>query len=177
VPSLPPGQPSCRWTTCPRTDNRGRYAIGAVHKLNGLDGAQYLLENRAPFGIGVTGRSTIKIAKDRPAQLRKAAVPSGGGLHWYGDLVLTSHAEEFAEVSIEPPHQRDENWRPTFLMERVATFLAEQEAEHIPVKSRRMVRTGVQGNEQAVLAALDFLILDGFVSDTAPYKLRRPYPT
>ena len=47
-------------------DGRGRYAIGAVHKLNGLNGGAYLLDNRTPFGIGRKGTSTIKIAKDRP---------------------------------------------------------------------------------------------------------------
>lgn len=30
---------------------RSRYAIGGVHKMNGLNGAAYTLENRQPFGI------------------------------------------------------------------------------------------------------------------------------
>ena len=52
---------------------RGRYALGGVHKLNIVNGAGYTFENRQPFGIGVTGRSTLKIAKDRPGQLRRNA--------------------------------------------------------------------------------------------------------
>ena len=70
-------------------EGRGRYALGAVHKLNALNGAAYLLENRTPFGVGLTGRSTIRIAKDRPGQLRRNALPSTGGSYWFGDLVLT----------------------------------------------------------------------------------------
>ncbi len=37
--------------------DRGRYALGAVHKLNGVDGAAYIIKNRREFGIGMTGRS------------------------------------------------------------------------------------------------------------------------
>ena len=83
-------------------EGRGRYAIGAVHKLNALDGGAYILENRHPFGVGRTGRSTVRVAKDRPGQLRRNALPSGNGLHWYGDLVLKSVDEDFAEVTIYP---------------------------------------------------------------------------
>ena len=45
----------------PRTqigrEHRGRYAIGGVPQLNGLDGAAYTMEAREPFGIGITGRA------------------------------------------------------------------------------------------------------------------------
>lgn len=84
-------------------DGRGRYALGAVHKLNGLNGAAYALENREPFGVGVTGRSGLYITKDRPGQLRRHAVNSAGGTKWFADLVGTSHADDFIEISIAPP--------------------------------------------------------------------------
>lgn len=154
------------------SEARGRYALGAVHKLNGLDGAQYVLENRAPFGIGLVGKSAIRIAKDRPGQLRRHALGAGQGLHWFGDLVLDSLAEGFAEVSIEPPHEHEANWRPTMLMQRVAEALAGHE-----MPSKRVVRTTVQGKAEAVTAALDFLILDGYVNAKPPYRLLRPYPS
>ena len=35
-------------------DGRGRYAIGSVHKLNGIDGASYTFEGKRPFGRGWT---------------------------------------------------------------------------------------------------------------------------
>ncbi|HEY9379499.1 MAG TPA: hypothetical protein VIQ02_20670, partial [Jiangellaceae bacterium] len=93
-------------------DGRGRYAIGAVHKLNGLNGAAYLLDNRHPFGIGVKGTSTIKIAKDRPGQIRRHCLPGAGGLHWYGDLVLDSHDELFAELDVVAPPPRTRTGGP-----------------------------------------------------------------
>lgn len=151
-------------------DGRGRYALGAVHKLNGLDGASYVLENRAPFGVGLTGRSTIRIAKDRPAQLRRHALPSGGGMHWFGDLVLKSHGDEFAEVSIEPPTAHAPEFRPTLLMGRISDALA----EHGPLSGRQLEEM-VTGKSATIRDALSFLKVDGYVSSTTPHQLLKPY--
>jgi hypothetical protein len=153
------------------TDGRGRYAIGAVHKLNGLNGAAYLLDNRTPFGIGRKGKSTIKIAKDRPGQLRRHGLPSSGGLHWFGDLVLDSQSETFAELEIEAPNERDPNWRPTELMQRVADALR----QHGPLSQRR-IEAAVTGKSATLRAAVDYLILDGYVSDKTPHTLLKSYP-
>lgn len=90
-------------------ENRGRYSLGGVHKLNGLSGVMYIVEPVAPFGIGVTGRSRIRIAKDRPGQIRRHALPgSKGALHWYADLVLVSHGEDFADGHLYPPNHQPE---------------------------------------------------------------------
>ncbi|MFF5759654.1 AAA family ATPase [Streptomyces longwoodensis] len=88
------------------TDNRGRYAIGGVHKLNGLNGVMYLMENIQPFGIGVKGRSRIRIAKDRPGQLRKEALPHESGLFWFGDLVVDASQPGPVEAVLYPPIER-----------------------------------------------------------------------
>ena len=93
------------------SENRGRYSIGGVHKLNGLNGVMYMLENRRPFGIGVTGKSTIRVAKDRPGQIRKNGLSHSSGMHWYADLVVKSESAEFAEARLYAPIQRDEEDR------------------------------------------------------------------
>lgn len=93
------------------SENRGRYSIGGVHKLNGLNGVMYILENRRPFGIGLTGKSTIRVAKDRPAQIRKNGLPHSSGMHWYADLVVKSESAEFAQAHLYAPIQRDEEDR------------------------------------------------------------------
>lgn len=151
-------------------DGRGRYALGAVHKLNGLDGGAYLLENRSPFGVGLTGRSTVKIAKDRPGQLRAHALPSSGGLHWYGDLVLTSHGDDYAEVSVEPPHETGDDFRPTVYMQRVADMLTEKGPQ-----SQRIICDLVRGKATTIRMALSHLIADGYVTDKTPHELLKPY--
>lgn len=152
-------------------DGRGRYALGAVHKLNGVDGAAYILENRNPFGVGITGRSTVKIAKDRPGQLRKKALPSAGGLFWAGDLVLTSHAEGFAEVEVEAPHEKGSDaYRPTMVMGRIMAALS----EHGPLSQRR-IRAAVVGKSATVTTALDHLILGGYVTESSPHTILKKW--
>ena len=151
-------------------ETRGRYALGGVHKLNALDGAAYLLENRTPFGVGLTGRSTVKIAKDRPGQLRAHTLPSAGGLHWYGDLVLDSKDVDYAEVGVEPPHQRQDTFRPTVLMTKIAELLAEKG----PL-AQRVICDLVSGKTETKRAALSHLIADGYVSENTPHRLIMPY--
>jgi hypothetical protein len=150
---------------------RGRYAIGGVHKLNGLDGAAYILENRTPFGVGLTGRSTIKIAKDRPAQLRRHALPASQGLHWFGDLVLTSHAVDFAEVEIAPPNKRDESFVPTLVMTKIAQLLTKTGK---PLSGRE-VQKRLGGNAPTNRHALAALVAAGHITKT-PHKLLHPFP-
>lgn len=146
-------------------ETRGRYSLGAVHKLNALDGAAYVLENRDSFGVGITGRSTIRIAKDRPGQLRRHALPSSGGLHWFGDMVMTSHSEDFAELEIAAPEQRSSNdFRPTVLMSRIMA-----EIETRGPLSKRMIRSAVVGKTASKDAALDLLILDGYLTEATPH--------
>src|ERR1044072_9192659 len=93
------------------SDNRGRYSIGGVHTLNGLNGVMYMLENRRPFGIGVVGKSTIRVAKDRPGQIRKNGLSHSSGMHWYADLVVKSESQEYAEAHLYAPRERDEEDR------------------------------------------------------------------
>jgi len=154
-------------------EGRGRYSLGGVHKLNGLDGAAYVLENRKPFGIGIVGKSTIRLAKDRPAQLRKHAIAGRDGMHWFGDLELDSKGDEFAEISIGCPTQTDDgdDWRPTVLMGRISDALA----KHGPLSQRR-IRAAVTGKNDAISKALDCLILDGHVTEKSPHELLKPYP-
>lgn len=142
-------------------EGHGRYAIGGVHKLNGINGAAFQLRNRKPFGIGITGRSGLFIAKDRPGQLRRHAQPSAGGLHWLADLVLTSHHEAFVEVSIEPPAAPEEStgFRPTAVMAKVARVLAER-----PGLSKNAIEVSTGGKATVVRAALELLVAEGYVS-------------
>jgi hypothetical protein len=87
-------------------ESRGRYALGGVHKLNAVDGVQYMLEAVRPFGINTEGRSRLRIAKDRPAQIRRHALPGGRNpMHWFADLVIRSEGEDFADAHLYPPIQ------------------------------------------------------------------------
>lgn len=152
-------------------EGRGRYSLGGVHKLNGLDGAAFVLENRQPFGIGITGRSTIRIAKDRPGQLRRHALPHGSGLHWFGDIVLTSHDETYADLEITSPREQDPNFRPTHNMTKVASLVGQQPDG----VSGKRVQDILGGNAANNRKAIAYLILDGYITES-PHKLIKPYP-
>jgi len=152
------------------SEGRGRWAIGAQHKLAGLDGAAYILENRAPFGVGLTGRSTIRIAKDRPGQLRCNALP--GTLMWYGDLVVASKGQEFAEVSVEPPHEQDENWQPTELMQKMSA----EAAKSLGPFSQNTILQLVKGNTDRKRTAWARLVQGGYIVGTSgKHTLAKPY--
>lgn len=152
------------------TTNQGRYAIGGAHKLNGLNGAAYILKNRTPFTIGCTGRSSIYVAKDRPGQVRQHAVTSGKQ-QWFGDLVMTSLSETSVDLAIVAPTQGGDEFRPTEYMGRIAAVL---EADG-PL-SQRAILDRTKGNRGYRVTALKRLIEDGYVSE-APHKLLKPYPS
>lgn len=147
-------------------EGRGRYAIGAVHKLNGLNGAAYVVENRHPFSIGKRGVSYVKIAKDRPGQLRRHAPESSGGLHWFADLVLDATGDAGAEASVEivPPQIVEGTFRPTVIMTEIMALITARG----PL-SKRMIRIGVKGKNETIDAALDQLILDGYLGEKTPH--------
>jgi hypothetical protein len=91
-------------------ESRGRYSLGGVHKLNAVDGVQYMLEAVRPFGINAEGRSRLRIAKDRPAQIRRHALPGGRNpMHWFADLVIRSEGDTFAEAHLYPPVARTDD--------------------------------------------------------------------
>jgi hypothetical protein len=156
---------------------RGGYALGGVHKLNGLNGAMYIMENREPFGIGRTGKSRVLVRKDRPGQLRRHGIPAHDGLFWYADLVVESRAEEFAEVWL--PAAKEQAlavFRPTGLMAKVCAVLA----QHPNGLSKNAIETSVGGKAATVRGALDLLVSEGYVTagrvGTANvHKLARPF--
>jgi AAA domain len=154
-------------------DARGRYALGGVHKLNGLDGAAYVLDNRNPFGIGIRGVSTIRIAKDRPGQLRRNAVPNKSGMFWFADLIIDTTVEGLADgvSTVAAPVERDPEFQPTTIMRRVADALTGK-PEGL---AQRVLCDVVTGKAETIRVALHHLIADGYVTPKTPHKLIKPY--
>lgn len=152
-------------------ENRGRYALGGVHKLNGLDGAAYVLENRKPFGHGLMGISTVKIAKDRPGELRSNGLPGKEGLFWFADLKLTSHAEGFLEVEVLAPAERDGSAvRPTKVMAAICVALADKGS-----MSQRQIEAVVTGKSKTIRDAIALLQVEGYVTNGTPVTLIKPF--
>jgi hypothetical protein len=64
----------------------------------------------------------------------------------------------------------DVDYRPTVLMGRIVAALE----EHGPLAQRRIC-AAVTGKTPSIREALDFLILDGYVSEATPHALLKPY--
>lgn len=156
---------------------RGRYGIGAQHKLAGVDGAVYRLEVTQPFGLGRTGTSRITVAKDRPGHVRGFA--SGG--ETVGTLQLTSRADGDVSLAILCPESDTPiRTRPTTLMEQVAAAIQTLNDSGV-YPTRNGILADVSGKKKWVAEALRLLIEEGHVT-TRPgpnrsqlHTLTKPY--
>lgn len=103
-------RPGCAVLSCDHVvkdrENRGRYALGSIHKGNALSGALILLENAEPFGRGARGRSHIYVTKDRPGHLRRhGRGTKTSGKTFMGELVVddTKTHVSYLDLAILPP--------------------------------------------------------------------------
>ena len=140
---------------------RGRFALGAQHKLAGVDVA-YRLELAKSFGRGREGMAALRVSKDRPGFVRR---------HAEGDLVailrLTSAADgSVTDIGLAPP---EPDFRPTVLMERVSRAV-----EREPGISKRGIRD-VKGKNDAKDRALELLLDEGFVRQERAGQAVRHY--
>lgn len=140
-------------------ETRGRWSTGSQHKLSGLNGAAYILETIKPLAPGQTGKSRVRVAKDRPGQVRKNALPGKDALAWFADFVVESMPDGSALASIRPPIERDGPYRPTGLMKQIADALT-QAPEPL---SGRGIEDRVKGNAADRRCALARLIDEGYV--------------
>lgn len=141
-------------------DGRGRFPIGSQAKLAGIDGVAYLAEPTMPLGVGKRGEIELRIAKDRPGVLR----PQSG--EWRksdrtqlaGTFVLDSTTSPTTVTVLRPDMAPAAPFKPTMLMERVSMLLEGESG-----LSARKIREQVQGNNNAIVLALDHLVTEGFV--------------
>jgi hypothetical protein len=132
---------------------RGRYAIGAQHKLAGVDVA-YRLDVAQPCGRGREGLVKITVTKDRPGFIREHAVDR----ERIAMMRLTSQPDGAVTVTLEPPEGAGSTFRPTVLMARVSRAVAES-----PGLSKRAIREAVSGRNTAKDLALELLVSEGYV--------------
>lgn len=135
-------------------ENRGRYAIGAQHKLAGVDVA-YTLEVVEPFGRGRAGTSRLVVKKDRPGHVRQ----HGDQAQRVAELKLTGHDDGTVTATLDPPATgAGGTFRPTFLMEKISRAL-----EGAPGLSKRAIRDTVNGKNDAKDLALELLIAEDHI--------------
>ena len=144
---------------------RGRFAIGAQHKLAGVD-AHYGLDVLEPFGRGRDGRVKVVVQKDRPGHVRQHADDAGR----VAELRLTSRAEGAIGVELAPPAAVD-TFRPTWLMEQIARAV-----EDTPGLSKNAIRARVPGRNEYKDLALELLVAEGNIEARHEGQAHRHFP-
>ncbi|CAA9488297.1 MAG: hypothetical protein AVDCRST_MAG91-405, partial [uncultured Sphingomonadaceae bacterium] len=148
---------------------RGRYAIGAQHKLAGVDSA-YILSVLSPFGRGREGLVKVTVTKDRPGHVREIQERDGA----VALVRLTSDPDDGSvTVAVDPPNGRagSSGFRPTFLMERLSLAI---EAE--PGLTKRALRTSVKGKHDVKDLALELLATEGYIDARPDGQSIKHYP-
>lgn len=138
-------------------EKQGRWAIGAGHKLAGLDGAAYSIKITDPFGRGKIGRARITVNKDRPGAVREFAMGNA-----VGTLVIDSRSEQLHAWLEEPastPLSDNGEMRPTHLMEKVSKYV-----EITPRASGKQIEDVIRGKAQYVRLAIRTLVNEGFLT-------------
>lgn len=146
------------------SERRGRWAIGAQHKLAGLDGVSYGLEVVKPVVRDGEGLVRLVVHKDRPGQIRRVATGRKTAAE-----VVTQSTESVLTVSIVTPGarpQQESDWRPAELMERISRWL-----EINPNASRTLIESSVRGKSTWLREALKYLVSDGYATiQEGPHK-------
>lgn len=95
------------------------YALGSIHKGNGLSGSLYLLENVEPFGIGRRGASKVSVTKDRPAQVRQHGKPTKVPRKFFlGMLTVDATSAGRVDLRFWPPSDEGNADHPFSLVEK-----------------------------------------------------------
>jgi hypothetical protein len=164
-------------------DTRGRFAIGGQAKMAALDGAAYVVEVIEPLGVGLVGRISLRVAKDRPGMVRPIS-----GMWRKTDrtqetavIVVDSSVTGRTEIRVEMPRTDTQDtpagdrqpWRPTGYMERVSKVL---ENANCPM-SRNAIDSSIQARRDYIMQAIDFLIEDGYAVADGPTGPRSTAPT
>ena len=155
------------------SDSRGRWAIGAQHKLAKVD-VSYHLRVEEPLGRGLEGRILIRIEKDRPGHVRRLA--NGRTV---AEVIAIGSEDGGMSITIEPAPGQDEDdpvsFRPTGYMEKVSRAC---EAE--PGLSVNGIRGAVSGKNEYIDRAREVLVREEWMEarEDGPaqrHHVLRPY--
>jgi len=139
-------------------EKQGRYALGAQHKLAGIDSAAYTVKVINAFGRGKRGMARIDVAKDRPGFVREHA--SGDRI---AEFTLDDTNPGGTLATLDPPTQstttEDGTWAPTVLMEKISKYVYGN-----PDCSTRAIFDAVGGKDSAKRQALELLVRRGHIT-------------
>ena len=154
-------------------EEQGRWARGSGAKLGVIDGASYQLKVLTPFSRTKAGKVRMVIAKDRPGgvgALNETAAVFTITPHANGERVVIDIDPYTAEVN------RGDAWKPTHLMARVSTVVAESD---IPLTATAIVTMLPNSKRSLVQQAITRLENEGYIAKggtrTKTFTSLRPY--
>jgi hypothetical protein len=146
---------------------RGMFAIGSERKVGGAD-VHLSLDPRVPLTRGGRGVYLVRVLKDRGGHLPRPTA---------GEIVLRSDPETHAiETAFTPADATadEPRWRPTGLMEKVSRFLESGTSREAGCTGKNEVVRNVLGRDRYIRLALDALVAEGYVEETAgPNRSKR----
>ena len=140
-------------------EKQDRFALGAQHKLAGIDGVAYLVKMLQPFARGKRGLARVEIAKDRPGHVRE---------HAHGKTIaefsLDATGNEHVLIAhLMPPGAESgragETFEPTILMEKVSRAV-----QLTPGLSKKAIEDLVNGKATTKRLALELLVTRGYIN-------------
>ncbi len=131
------------------TTGRGRYALGAGHKLAAVD-AQFELIRQDPFGRGQHGSSVLLLRKDRPGAVRRHCVDEIAGVFEINSVGNRVTAELQPPTATTSPRDA--------LAEQIVDYLANH-----PDAATNDVTRDIRGRAQELRKTLDRLVKDGTI--------------
>jgi len=143
---------------------QGRFAIGGQAKMAAITGAAYTVEILQPLGVGMRGVVGLRIAKDRPGQVRPrcGTYRKSDRTQPAANIVIDSTGDQ-TTVTVEPwnantpQESTGTGFRPTNLMQRVSR--AVEAAAEPMTKTSAVAEAG--GKKATALLAFDLLVQEG----------------
>jgi hypothetical protein len=139
----------------PRNPDNRDMEIGSQRKQASITGCSYRCDTITSPAKGKDGILKLIVRKDRLGNRSKGS--TAAEVH-----ILEAHGPLRIELRVSEAQaaaDRGERFRPTHLMERVSRWL-----ELHPGSTRRMIETDVTGNRDALRAATDLLVEEGYVT-------------
>lgn len=150
-----------RWGTCvividhviKDQQNRGLFPGGSQRKRAAISGSAFMVDTIKTLGRGVQGILKLTCAKDRQGTHRQG--------HKAGEFIFDATGPTIT-WRLEPPPVTDPDapFRPTHLMERISSWLADRTDGAF---SGKTIIESVTGNKGALNAALARLVEEGYV--------------
>lgn len=155
-------------------DGTGRYPLGGVMKLNGVTGAQYIVNAVKPISAGRVGETEIRVGKDRPGRVRFVAAD------WreydktarVGRLIHDARDPRHVVMRIEPPTSAPQRRRGGDLDPRTIAYVKAH-----PGSGLRELKSGLRTSTATLTKALDRLLTDKQIrEEKGPRNARLFFP-